>query len=242
MRAGVFAFAAMCWMLQAGQVLAAGSAQRPLLLELFTSQGCSSCPPADAVLRELSGREDLLPLAFHVDYWNHLGWVDPFSSAAFSSRQQDYAAVRGSGVYTPQLLIEGKREAVGSNRSAIESGIEAARQDAQGAASSIRRKGGEAIIDIGTVPDTGAAAQVYLLSFDSRDETEIRAGENAGRKLVYTNVVRSLRKLGEWHNQPLHLSASLQPEETGDRLALVVQDPQGTVWAVASTARSVNIR
>ena len=221
-----------------GQAFAdTGATQRPLLLELFTSQGCSSCPPADAVLRELSTHDDLLPLAFHVDYWNNLGWVDPFSSAAFTARQQGYASVRGFEVYTPQLVVEGKSDAIGSNRSDVSATIASARREAKSAVSSIQRSGRSVSISVGAAAGASAntAADVYLLSFDSNQSTSIRGGENAGRKLAYANVVRSMRKVGEWRNQPLTLAEQLQPQESGDRLALVVQERGGTVWAVAST-------
>ena len=218
-----------------------GAAQRPLLLELFTSQGCSSCPPADAVLRELSTHNDLLPLAFHVDYWNNLGWVDPFSSAAFTARQQTYASIRGFEVYTPQLVVDGKSDVIGSSRSDVSATIASARREAKSAASSIQRSGKDVNISIGATGDAGGAnADVYLLSFDGSDSTSIGGGENSGRKLVYANVVRSMRKVGEWRNQPLNLAEHLQAGESGDRLALVVQDRGGTVWAVASTPVDAN--
>jgi len=213
--------------------------QRPLLLELFTSQGCSSCPPADAVLRELSVRDDLLPLAFHVDYWNSLGWVDPYSAAAFTARQQNYASSRGFEVYTPQLVVEGRSDVIGSNRSDIAAAIAAARRQAKSTAASIRRRGQDVDIDIGAADgSSAAAAAIYLFSFDRSDSASIGGGENSGRKLVYANVVRSMRKLGEWRNQPLNLTVHLQSGESGDRLALVVQDFGGTVWAVAATPAS----
>jgi len=223
----------------AGQAWADSAVPRPLLLELFTSQGCSSCPPADAVLRELSARDDLLPLAFHVDYWNSLGWVDPFSSAAFTARQLTYASSRGFEVYTPQLVVEGSSDVIGSNRSDIAAAIASARRQARTAVSGIRRKDQDVEISIGSVGDPGAvSAAIYLLSFDSSDSTSIGGGENSGRKLVYANVVRSMRKVGEWRNQPLNLAEHLQLGESGDRLALVVQDRAGTVWAVAATPAS----
>ena len=213
----------------------AAEAQRPLLLELFTSQGCSSCPPADALLRELAQRPDLLPLEFHVDYWNDLGWVDPYSSADFTARQQDYAAAHGFTVYTPQLVVEGRSDVIGSSRGEVEQAITAARGQTRSAPASIVRQGAQADLQIGAIPGATVAGTVYLLSFDSRDSTRIERGENAGRSLVYANVVRSLRKLGEWHNQPLSLAEPLRPEERGERLALLVQDRAGMVWALAST-------
>ena len=238
-RTGAFAIAALALTLAPPGLSLAdpGPAQRPLLLELFTSQGCSSCPPADAVLRELSTHKDLLPLAFHVDYWNNLGWVDPFSSASFTARQQTYASIRGFEVYTPQLVVEGRSDVIGSSRSDVAATIASAGRDAKSVESSIQRSGKDVDIAVGAVGGAaaGAAADVYLLSFDSSDSTSIGGGENSGRKLVYANVVRSMRKVGEWRNQPLHLAERLQAGESGDRLALLVQDRGGTVWAVAST-------
>lgn len=230
-------YAAALLMLAATGLPAAAEpqAQRPLLLELFTSQGCSSCPPADALLRELARREDLLPLAFHVDYWNDLGWADTFSSPAFTARQQDYAARQGFSIYTPQLVVEGREDAVGSNSAAVEQAIAAARRQARGVRASITRSGGQAQLKLGALEGARISAQLYLLSFDSRQVTRIEHGENAGRELVYANVVRSLRKLGEWRNEPLERVEALRPEERGERLALLVQDSAGTVWALAST-------
>jgi hypothetical protein len=214
---------------------AVAPAQRPLLLELFTSQGCSSCPPADAVLRELAAQPDLLPLAFHVDYWNDLGWVDPYSAADFSARQQGYADVHGFSVYTPQLVVDGHADVIGSSRGAVQQAIAAARGQTRSATSSIVRSGGEVSLSVGAIPGATISGTVYLLSFDSSDTTRIERGENAGRTLSYVNVVRSLRRVAEWRNQPLSLTERLQPEERGDRLALLVQDRAGTVWALAST-------
>jgi hypothetical protein len=224
-------------------ILAAGLARAeegaPVVVELFTSQGCSSCPPADALLRELAAHPDLLPLAFHVDYWNDLGWIDPFSSAAFTRRQQDYAAARGFEVFTPQLVVEGREDVVGSSRTGVSQAIASASREARSVESGIVRNGESVTLAVGAVRDAKAAADaradIYLLSFDSSDTTAIQAGENSGRKLVYANVVRSMRKVGEWRNQPLNLNEHLRPEERGDRLALLVQDRGGAVWALAST-------
>lgn len=214
-------------------VSADDSLQRPLLLELFTSQSCSSCPPADALLHELAGHPDLLALEFHVDYWNELGWVDSYSSPAFTARQQQYAAVRGFQVYTPQLVVDGRSDVIGSNRRDVSATIDAVRRQAKAVPASVGRSGDIVSISVGAGAGTGA--DVYLLSFDSRGRVNIGGGENAGRTLGYTNVVRSMRKLGQWRGQPLNLSEHLQPQERGERLALLVQDSRGTVWAVAST-------
>jgi hypothetical protein len=209
--------------------------QRPLLLELFTSQSCSSCPPADALLGELAQQPGLLALEFHVDYWNDLGWVDSYSAPEFTARQQQYAALHGFEVYTPQLVVDGRSDAVGSKRGDVAAAIAAARRQFRSVPSSLTQQDGSADISIGSGEAPGAA-DVYLLSFDSHDSVAIGAGENSGRQLSYTNVVRSIRKVGEWHGQSLNLKEPLQPREKGRRLALLVQEKSGEIWAAAATA------
>ena len=118
-------FAALCVALAAAPVAAA---ERPIVVELFTSEGCSSCPPADALLAELATRPEVLALSFHVDYWDRLGWKDPFSSAAATARQRHYAEILGLGnVYTPQIVVDGRWQAVGSDRGEVEHALDAAR-------------------------------------------------------------------------------------------------------------------
>ena len=209
--------------------------QRPLLLELFTSQSCNSCPPADALLGELAARPELLALEFHVDYWNDLGWVDSYSAPEFTARQQQYAALHGFEVYTPQLVVDGRSAAIGSNRAEVAAAIASARREARAVPASLSRQADSAGISIGAGESTAAnvSADVYLISFDGYDRVSIRGGENAGREMSYTNVVRTIRKVGEWHGQPLNLDAPLQPREKGRWLALLVQDQSGTIWAAA---------
>src|SRR6516162_11255938 len=105
----------------------AEAGERPIMVELFTSEGCSSCPPADALLTELAGRPDVLALSFHVDYWDRLGWKDPFSSPAATERQQRYAELlRLATVYTPQMVVDGKWQAVGSDHAEVKRALDAA--------------------------------------------------------------------------------------------------------------------
>lgn len=221
------------------------AAARPVLVELFTSQGCSSCPPADAVLRDLGARDDVLPLAFHVDYWDYLGWKDPFAAPQFTARQQSYARARGFNMYTPQAVIDGRSALVGSSRSGVESGVAAAKSGARTVALDFTRTGDTIHASLGTVtPEASGRAsdsareangRIYLVSFDPQQTTAIQAGENAGRSIVYSNVVRSLRVIGQWRNAALKLEEKLLPNERGERLALIVQNDDGEVWAVAST-------
>ena len=218
---------------------AAGGAEaaptvRPVLLELFTSQSCSSCPPADALLRELAQRRDVLALSFHVDYWNDLGWVDPLSAAAFTARQRSYARLHGFEVYTPQLVVDGQADAVGSDRDRVENAIAAAQSNRGGTAATIERAAGQVRFSI--APGSGVVnpAGIYLLSYNRKVSTSIGGGENGGRRLDYTNVVRSIRDIGSWHGEALTRSEPLLPQETGDSLALIVQDREARIWAVAS--------
>jgi hypothetical protein len=215
---------------------ARAEAKRPVLLELFTSQGCSSCPPADAVLGELAGRSDVLALGFHVDYWDDLGWVDPFASPQFTARQHGYARQRGFEVYTPQLVVDGAVALIGSRRGQAEAAIsDAASHQRPGVPAAIRRDGRMVQLSIGKSVDASAVGDVWLISFDRQLATTIRSGENAGKRIVYPNVVRSIRKLADWSNTPLMLDEMLAADERGERLALVVQARSGAVWAVAAT-------
>lgn len=227
--------AAACLLALAGMARAGGVAQRPLLLELFTSQGCSSCPPADALLGELATHPDLLPLSFHVDYWNEQGWEDTFSAPEFTARQQDYATAHGFQVYTPQLVVEGREDAIGSNRAAVARALDAARGRIRVVPAAIAGDGAAVRWSVGSAADPAAAGEIWLISFDSSRSVSIGGGENSGRRLAYTNVVRTLRRLGSWRNAPLQGVEALRPREQGGRLALLVQGRDGTVWGLATT-------
>lgn len=172
----------------------AAAAQRaPVLVELFTSQGCSSCPPADRVLGEIAGRDDVLALAFHVTYWDRLGWPDTFGDARYTSRQHDYARILGyRAVYTPQAVVAGQLDAVGSDRARILAAIAvvAANGEAQ-----------EVAIDADghvTLPalEPSGDARIWAVAWDERQRVEVARGENAGRALDYHHVVRWLEDLG----------------------------------------------
>lgn len=203
------------------------AAERPVVVELFTSQGCSSCPPADALLSTLADRPDVLALAFHVDYWNRLGWTDPFSGAWATARQTAYAAQLGSDqVYTPQAVIDGRGDVVGSDREALDSAIAAARTDpsvpVQLTASGT---GLQVVVD----PAAPADAVLWLVGFDDRHDTPVRRGENAGKTLVDRNVVRSLTRLDGW--TPGGVVAAARPE--GDRMAVLLQAADGHILGAA---------
>ncbi len=207
----------------------AGAADRPVVVELFTSQGCSSCPPANAYLNEMAkemakGRSDVLPLAFHVTYWDRLGWKDPFSLQAATERQDVYGHRFGDGSYTPEIVVDGASSHVGSHREDVGAAIEAAKRRSKTAAAiSVSKDGGNLVIEVGSGSGSG---KVLLIGFDRDHQTAIRRGENSGRTLQEANVVRSIRAVGDWQGTALRLSEKL-PE--GEDVAVILQAPDGKI-------------
>jgi hypothetical protein len=190
-----------------GALLAASgatAADTRAVIELFTSQGCSSCPPADKLLAEYAARDDILALSFNVDYWDMLGWKDTLASHDNTERQRNYALARGDGqVYTPQAVIDGRTHVVGSNRAAIESALGAS---ANGLAVPIGLSlSGDALsVDIGTSASAGLPhATLWLVMYDPSVTVAIERGENTGRTITYSNVVRKLRPIAMWKGEPM---------------------------------------
>jgi hypothetical protein len=212
--------------------LAAG---HPVLAELFTSQSCSSCPPADALLGELAQRPDVLVLSFHIDYWDRLGWKDPFSLRAATERQRHYADVLHAEVYTPQLVVDGQSEAVGSDRRSVETLLQ--RDHGAMTSAAIRDSNGASEIRIGASPsfDEAVPAEILLVTFDPIHKTRVQAGENEGRYLTTYNDVRSLRVVGAWNGAPVALQVASSENRVGARAAVIVQSRDGKVWALAAT-------
>jgi len=205
---------------------------RPVVVELFTSQGCSSCPPADAYLSELSReRPEVLPLAFHVTYWNSLGWQDPYSLEAATQRQAEYSARFRESAYTPEMVIDGQRRLVGSNRRAAEAAIKQA-QEADEAGVDVRgvRHGGTLSVTVG--PGTGRG-QVLVVGYDTGHVTRVGRGENAGHALTESNIVRSIRSVGEWTGAPLKLEPA---SPAGEQAAILIQSPDGAIIGAARVA------
>jgi len=205
--------------------VASFAAERPVVVELFTSQGCSSCPPANAYLNEMvKQRRDVLALAFHVTYWDRLGWKDPFSLVAATDRQAVYGRRFGDGSYTPEIVVDGSASAVGSDRGEVGPAIENAKRNGQTAAAVNVSKSGEQLsIEVGA----GAGnARVLLIGFDHEHTTAIGRGENGGRTLTEANVVRSIRIAGQWSGTALHLNERF-PE--GQDVAVVLEAPDGRI-------------
>ena len=179
---------------------AALAAERLVVVELFTSQGCSSCPPANAFLNELSKQpSDVLALAFHVTYWDYLGWKDPFSLPVATDRQAQYGRRFGDGSYTPEIVVDGAAGLVGSYRDEVNSAIAKARtQNVTAAEVNLVARDGKASIDIGAGK---GAARVMLVGFDREHVTAIGRGENRGRTMAEANIVRSFRPIGQWNGE-----------------------------------------
>jgi hypothetical protein len=211
----------------------AGAADRPVVVELFTSQGCSSCPPANAYLNEMArDRRDVLPLAFHVTYWDRLGWKDPFSLEAATERQDVYGHRFGDGSYTPEIVVDGASSHVGSDRREVGSAIDQAkRQSAAAASLSVTRDGGKLLIDIGAGTGNG---RLLLIGFDHSHQTSIRRGENSGRTLEEANVVRSILAIGDWQGTALRLTEKF-PE--GEDAAVVIEGADGRILGAARLAK-----
>jgi hypothetical protein len=209
----------------ADQPVPALVADSPVVLELFTSEGCNSCPPADALLGELAKEHDLLPLAFHIDYWNYLGWQDPFSAKYATARQYAYGQALGVNAYTPQLVVDGARDAVGSDEAAVRSAIEAERPRPKLKLTVLRDAMGTLSVAIPAGDAPSAPASVYLALFDHSHVTPVGRGENSGQTLTEFNIVRAWRKIGQWTGQATELALGLGPQSSAfDAGAIILQE------------------
>jgi len=190
------------------QVLTApATAQTPhCVVELFTSQGCSSCPPADRLVHDMARDPSVVVISWPVDYWDYIGWKDTLALPAFTGRQKAYAAARGDGhVYTPQAVIDGLVHTVGSDRDEIEAAIKA-RRGHKGALTvpvDINMVGPTVHIEVGVAPaDAAKEASLWLVRIAHERTVAIGRGENSGNTVTYTNVARSTAKIGEWNGRP----------------------------------------
>jgi len=212
---------------------APAAAQPPVVVELFTSQGCNSCPPADAFLGELAQRPDVLALAFHVDYWNYIGWSDIFGKPWATARQRGYQdSLHLRYVYTPEMVVNGEAESVGSDKSAIEGMISAAEAKASPRPSLALHwlPSGALAVDIGegqSPPDEPAT--IWLVGFDNPHTTPVLKGENEGKTLTDYQAVRSYRRIGAWAGWSMELMVPPdQAKALGDGGVAVLVQAQGT--------------
>jgi len=219
--ASLFLAAAPAW--------AAPAQTRPVVVELFTSEACSSCPPAEALLATLTKDPSILPLAFHVTYWNGPAWTDKYSLTAATDRQSTYAVLQhAQDVFTPQAVVDGLTSVLGSDRAALTSAITAARA-AEGQAVPVSVADGSMItVKVGAGAGTGT---ILLIGFDAQHTTQIGGGENGGATLHEANVVRSLSSLGGWTGIPESYTI---PKPAGDHMAVLLQQADGTILGAAA--------
>jgi hypothetical protein len=213
------------------------SAQRPIVLELFTSQGCSSCPPADRMLGDLATQPGVLALAFHVDYWDRLGWKDPYATPEWTDRQRAYGKTLSgsryaSQIYTPQLVIDGRIDAVGSDSAAIRQGLLKARAEALDIGVGLTyRPGGLRVVAQGAA---NFNARMMLIVVDPPRITRVLRGENAGASLREARIVRRLDVLEPYRGLPIDLNVADPRTDPGQTLALVLQRPDGAIIGAAA--------
>lgn len=206
--------------------------ENPVVVELFTSQGCSSCPAADAILHELAEREDVIALALHVDYWDYIGWKDPFGDPAHADRQRAYAAAgKRQSVYTPEMVVNGVTDLVGAKPMKVSNAIaDHAKQSAR-ARLSLSRSGTTLTIQAQALAAIGGPVEVHMLRYTPRQTTQIKRGENRGKTLDYANVVEGWTVIGRWDGvSPLTLSAQME----GDKPAVVILQEAQTGPIVAA--------
>ena len=208
---------------------------RPVVVELFTSQGCSSCPPADDYVGKLSARSDILALSFHVGYWDGLGWRDRFALAQSVERQNNYARnLHRSSVYTPQLVVDGRDDHAGSDGKAV---AKALSENRDGVPVGVSVRDTEVLVEIGAQPN-GPASDVMLVAYLRHAVSAVGRGENAGRTLEEFNIVRDIRALGPWRGQvqSFRVPRSTLPRDATDVAVLVQRSGQALIIGAAAHA------
>lgn len=222
------------WLTLLGLLLSASALAQPVVIELFTSQGCSSCPPADAFLGELARRPGIIALAYHVDYWDELGWKDRFAIPEATRRQQGYVRrLARSGPFTPQIVVSGDTSLVGSNRAAVEGAIAGDRD-----ALAVVLSKSEGNLQIQFPEAWREPMDVYLASYLSEATDKIARGENAHRTLKHFNVVRSFKRLGTWNGKPQRMTVALAglPRDASAVAVILQRKNQGAVAGAATLA------
>jgi len=209
----------------------AGPTKRPVVVELYTSQGCASCVPADALLAKLTKRPDVIPMSLSVTYWDMLGWKDTLASETYTRRQKAYAEAMGhSAVYTPQIIVGGVSDVVGSRENAVEAAIDAHAGDNEGVSVSLRETQQELQIAIGGASErVKSPATVWMFHLKNAATVAIGGGENDGRTMTYHNVVADLKAVGQWKGEPLSIDLPRSAMEglPHDNVVVVVQGGGG---------------
>lgn len=207
-----------CVVLLAAAGAFAAEPSKQVVVELFTSQGCPACPPAEAFMRDLAARDDVIALEFHIDYFDYTGWTDPFGRAAFTRRWREYARATGARYeYTPFMVIDGRLHQIGSRRDLAEQRIlQMRREGPRGPHLKLGMADGNVTVSV----EGGATDGTYdilLATYESGRKTLITAGENKGRTAINANVVRGFERVGQWNGAPVELRAAVDamPDDAG---------------------------
>lgn len=219
----------------AGPVAAEGGADagHPVVVELFTSQGCSSCPPADAMIAGLAPRDDIIALSLHVDYWDYIGWADAFASPDYSDRQRDYAAAAGTrAVYTPQIVVGGSGRVMGARAGKLGEAIEAAAARPSPVRLSLSREGSALHVTAEADAPLARGSVVQLVRYQPDQTVTIERGENAGKTIHYTNVVSGWQKVADWDGAAA-MTLDLTAEGDDPVVVIVQEGGMGPILAAA---------
>ena len=239
-----------------GKTTEAGTPRKAVVVELFTSEGCSSCPPADELLgrlrRDLSAKNvQVIPLGFHVDYWDGLGWKDRFSSAKFTQRQEQYAqALRVDGPYTPEMVVDGAVEFVGNDAGRAQSTIRQQASQLETAQVKIAAAGADQLsvqVKGPAAPSSGGNALVMLAITEDNLSTQVGSGENGGRTLHHAAVVRDLRQVGTLKDGGIETTVPLNLQKDWKRndlhaVVFIQNGPSGKIEGAASVALADQLR
>lgn len=211
-----------------------------VVVELFSSEGCSSCPPGDRLLSELSGMPGVLALTLHVDYWDYLGWKDTLASPDFSQRQYDYAKARGDmDVFTPQMIVNGEKQMVGSQRSEVFAVLEQSRRKSWAVSVDMGDGGKELVIELGSAAHA-ADATLWVMPILDHATVKVEKGEMAGREVSYANVVRKLVPAAMWSGNASRIALpkdGLLPAEATGCVALLQKGKVGPVLGCGAWRR-----
>ncbi|MEO0401375.1 MAG: DUF1223 domain-containing protein [Pseudomonadota bacterium] len=209
------------------------AAQSPVVVELFTSQGCSSCPPADKLLHELAGRDDVIALALHVDYWDYIGWKDEFADPNYANRQRGYA-IEGNrrSIYTPQMIINGTTDIVGARPMELSKAIADHAAKPVPVALDVSRAGDTITISATAARSTGPLL-VHMVRYQPERTAKITRGENAGHTISYANVTQEWKILQEWDGVT---DLNLEAQAEGD-IPVVVMIQEGRHGAILAAAQ-----
>ncbi len=197
--------------LMVGLAVPAFAQTRPVVVELYSSQGCNSCPPADELLGMLAERSDVIALSLHVDYWDYLGWIDELALPLNTKRQRAYARALGERtIYTPQMIVQGQASIVGTHKRELERQIRALQADSELVNLSADRDAGTVTVSLSPVAGPAPASVIYCVEYSPLETVDIERGENAGKRIDYANVVSSWTKLGDWNGRgPMTFSGHL---------------------------------